>query len=252
MDDQTRFDFGANWQRLAISEERVIGAIRSLEKAIPEGMQQRRFLDIGCGSGLFSLAAARLGADVHSFDFDQGCVECARALKVAHAPHARWRIERGSVLDRSYLLGLGKFDIVYSWGVLHHTGDLWTACRNAAELVNPDGRLIIAIYNDQGWRSSYWKVVKKQYCVRSWMRPVIVGAHLPMLMARRIWRALQRTPLERGMSLWRDYLDWLGGYPFEVATVDEVVQFHGEFELIQIQGATSGCNEFSFRRRRTA
>jgi 2-polyprenyl-6-hydroxyphenyl methylase/3-demethylubiquinone-9 3-methyltransferase len=251
MDDQTRFAFGANWQRLEISQARIERAVRSLEKIIPEGMHQKRFLDVGCGSGLFSLAAVRLGADVHSFDFDRDCVECARTLKAAYAPDASWRIEHGSVLDRSYTLGLGEFDIVYSWGVLHHTGDLWIACRNAAELVRPDGRLIIAIYNDQGWRSKYWKFVKKQYCAHPWMRPMIVVVHLPMLLARLAWRALQRTPLERGMSLWRDYLDWLGGYPFEVAMPNEVVRFHDGFELVQFQRATSGCNEFSFRRRRT-
>src|SRR6185295_10447431 len=96
-------------------------------------LEGRRFLDIGSGSGLFSLAARRLGASVHSFDLDPESVRCALELRRRFCPaDADWRIEQASALDRRYLAALGEFDVVYSWGVLHHTGQMRDALENAA------------------------------------------------------------------------------------------------------------------------
>jgi 2-polyprenyl-3-methyl-5-hydroxy-6-metoxy-1,4-benzoquinol methylase len=67
-----------------------------------------------------------LGAKVYSFDFDSNSVECTQILKNKyHIENNSWRVDEGSVLDLDYLTKLGKFDIVYSWGVLHHTGKMW-------------------------------------------------------------------------------------------------------------------------------
>ena len=99
----------------------------------------RTFLDIGCGSGLFSLAALQLGAKVHSFDYDPDAVATTRQLRDRYAPDSDWRVEQGSVLDSSLISRLGQFDIVYSWGVLHHTGALWEALDAACRLVAPGG-----------------------------------------------------------------------------------------------------------------
>src|SRR3954468_18473496 len=138
-----RFGFGANWARflLHLDEQRIEDAERSLQQML--GLPSRQglpFLDPGSGSGLVSLAARRLGATVHSFDYDPQSVACTRALRQKFfAGDPRWVVESGSVLDADYLKALDRWDIVYSWGVLHHTGDQWRALANASALVADGG-----------------------------------------------------------------------------------------------------------------
>src|SRR3954471_7639318 len=121
---ELRFGFGQNWMRYlsSVDEKRIAQAEHSLVDWLGD-LHGLRFLDIGCGSGLFSLAARNLGAEVLSFDYDRQSVACAEELRRVYRPgDAGWRIEQGSVLDRAYLASLGAWDVVYSWGVLHHTG----------------------------------------------------------------------------------------------------------------------------------
>lgn len=255
---ERRFQFGKNWRSYLdlLDEQRIEEATRSLRVMFGiHDMSGSRFLDIGCGSGVFSLAARRLGADVHSFDFDPDSVGCAEELRRRYDRDPKhWIIERGSALDAEYLKTLGSFDYVYCWGVLHHTGDLWSALARILPLVRQRGKLFIAIYNDQGWLSSYWKLVKRLYNHDALLRGLVTLLHAPYLYGGRwIARALTgRLSIERGMSLWHDMRDWLGGYPFEVAkpeTVFEFVQACG-LELIRFRtcGGRHGCNEFVFSR----
>jgi 2-polyprenyl-6-hydroxyphenyl methylase/3-demethylubiquinone-9 3-methyltransferase len=221
----------------------------------PFSLAGRTFLDVGSGSGLFSLAASRLGAEVTSLDFDPQSVACTEEMKRRFGGgSAAWRINQGSVLDQGYLAPLGRFDVVYAWGVLHHTGAMWDAMENVAGLVKPGGLLYLAIYNDQGWRSKYWRVVKRLYNSNRLLRGLVLVLHVWYLyflraVVRRV-RGKGRPP--RGMSLWHDTIDWLGGYPFDVARPDEVVNFYRQrgFEPVEIRtcGRRSGCNEFVLRK----
>lgn len=267
VEDGIRFEFGENWARFleALTEERIhaaeLGMTTILEMSDLHG---KTFVDVGSGSGLSSLVARRLGARVHSFDYDPRSVACTEELRRRYFPgDAHWSVERGSVLDEDYLARLGQFNIVYSWGVLHHTGAMWSALANVERLVAPEGRLFVAIYNDQGRASRRWLQVKWAYNrLPAWGRAPLVGMAFARLWGPTFLRDLVRgNPLrtwharsaERGMSPWRDAVDWIGGYPFEVASPDAVLDFvrpQGyQLRKLRTCGAGHGCNEFVFEKR---
>ena len=165
-----RYEFGKNWQDFLrrLTPERIAEAEQSLRSMLRvDDLEGTSMLDIGSGSGLFSLAARRLGARVHSFDYDPQSVACTRLLRERFFDDdGEWTVEEGSVLDVDYLKSLGKFDLVYSWGVLHHTGAMWQALENAMLPVADGGRLFIAIYNTQPFWTAMNKLLKRSY-VRS-------------------------------------------------------------------------------------
>lgn len=257
--DSTRFSFGRNWRYFLdhIDESRVEQAEASLREMLGmERLDGLRFLDAGCGSGLFSLAAIRLGAkEVVSFDYDPDSVRCAEILNERFASASNWQIMQGDILSVDFLSSLGKFDIVYSWGVIHHTGAMWTGLKNIMEPVGSGGRLFIAIYNDQGVISRVWKAVKHFYVRAPRVAKFAIASswYAVVLATRTIEGVRNLEPpsrwyrgSERGMSLWYDVVDWVGGYPFETATIDELVEFYGQegFTPCAIKlRRGSGCNQ---------
>jgi 2-polyprenyl-3-methyl-5-hydroxy-6-metoxy-1,4-benzoquinol methylase len=268
-----RFEFGANWARFlsVLTDDRIAAAERGLQRMLRQPrLDGLSFLDIGSGSGLSSLAARRLGAQVHSFDYDPQSVATTAELRRRYFPNdPDWTVELGSALDAEYLSRLGRYDIVYSWGVLHHTGRMWEALGNVVDRVAPGGRLFIAIYNDTGTQARRWRTIKKTYnqLPRPLQAPFAAMVSAPEEGKALLRSALRGRPFDylrewreyrsrRGMSRWHDIVDWVGGYPYEFATADEIFEFYRSrgftLDNLHAGGVGLGCNEFVFRRVSTA
>ncbi len=265
--EKVTFSFGQNWQDFVTSHltpERERIAMASLTGFLEQqDLQGLSFLDIGCGSGLFSLAAVRLGARrIVSVDVDPYSVDCTRRLRETVGSPCSWQVVSGSILDDFCVSQLEPADIVYAWGSLHHTGSMWEAIRNTCKLVAPGGLLYLAIYNKVEGRggSQYWLRVKRLYnrCpspAKRLMEFAYILRHqvLPNLVRFKhpfsSWRNYHQG---RGMSPWIDVRDWLGGYPYEFASADHIFRFCSRemgFTLVNLRTANNiGVNEFLFRR----
>ncbi len=271
------FAFGKNWSQFLqqLNEERIASAEQSLRQLLQQnGFEGMRVLDAGSGSGLFSLAAYRMGADVTSFDVDPDSVGCTRALQNQYGDNERWRVHSGSLLDAAFLRDLGLYDVVYCWGVAHHTGDMWKAIDQIAMRVDVNGRLVLAIYNDQLYVSRIWYGIKRIYQkLPKPLRPLYVliiylgtflkrltttlGASMLRCFTLRNplvpWLRWARETQGRGMHGWYDLVDWVGGWPFEVARPEAIFRFLRDrgFQLEEMTTVIGhGCNEYVLRRER--
>jgi 2-polyprenyl-6-hydroxyphenyl methylase/3-demethylubiquinone-9 3-methyltransferase len=254
-----RFRFGENWSQFLelLDDRRISEAEDSIAEFLgTRDLAGRTFLDIGSGSGLFSLAARRLGARVHSIDFDPLSVACTQSLKERFFRNdPEWEVTRGSVLDPNLMSHLAEFDVVYSWGVLHHTGEMHRAIRHAIERVAPKGVLHLALYR-KTWFCPLWKLEKRLYCASPrWIQRAACGLYGATIGVA--YRVLHRgRALPRGMDLDRDIHDWLGGYPYESITPKALKAFVCAFgfvvraQTIKSEGmhVTPGCDEFTFQR----
>jgi len=227
-DRRVTFSFGENWLKYldAMPPKAADAMARYVQDWLGE-LANLRFLDIGSGSGLISLVAHELGADVVSFDVDPASARATERLRGRSANTASWSSSIGSILDDDFVARLGTFDVVCSWGVLHHTGDVWHALDNAARLVAPNGRLWLALYTKTG--SSGRSLRTKRLYNR--LPHVAKGSWRLGYAAAKYGKSILRGQLrpwvtyheERGMDWWRDIEDWLGGLPYEPVSPGEVL-----------------------------
>lgn len=270
LDVSTHFKFGRNWQSFSetIDKLAIENAEQGVLKLLPrDTISGHTFLDIGCGSGLHSLAALRLGASrVLAVDIDPTSVETTRAVLAKHAPTMRWDALTISVFD-AQPSSLGSFDVVYSWGVLHHTGNMRRAIEQAAAFVAPGGLFAFALYQKTKL-DRFWKAEKRFYAhapavVQSFVRFCYTQAfRFAFALKGRSFRTYVASYRSfRGMDFAHDVHDWLGGHPYEAATADEVelqmnalgfekVQARVRYEKVQVGWLGSGCDEFVYRRRK--
>jgi 2-polyprenyl-3-methyl-5-hydroxy-6-metoxy-1,4-benzoquinol methylase len=261
-----RFEFGRNWASYLslFNRSRVGQAEESLRVMLGiDDLHGLLFLDIGCGSGLFSLAARNLGAAVISFDFDAESVACTQSLRSRFYPEDReWIVYQGSVLDSGFMNQLPFCDIVYSWGVLHHTGDMWRAIQAACDKVNVRGKIYLSIYNRLSDRRhkaickmklSYVKagpMLRKLIVLQHGARYVVAEMLSSMLQGKHPWATISAYNGDsRGMSFWHDIVDWVGGYPYEAARPEEVFDacLRKGFRLMKLStNQGHGCNQFVF------
>jgi SAM-dependent methyltransferase len=266
-EESRRFGFGQNWLDFArgLNADRISEAEQSLRRLLQsDTLTGLSFLDIGSGSGLFSLAARRLGACVHSFDSDAASVLCTRGVRDVHRPDDHeWKVEQGSILDPDYIGRLGTFHIVYSWGVLHHTGAMHQALRAAASLVAPKGLFAFALYR-RTLMCGLWRWEKRWYVGASpraqrRARAVYVALRrAAFFVTRRDFRSyVENYQSNRGMDFLHDVHDWLGGYPYESILASDVEALLRPLGFARIHSTDtpltsglfgSGCDEYLYRR----
>jgi 2-polyprenyl-6-hydroxyphenyl methylase/3-demethylubiquinone-9 3-methyltransferase len=231
MSRESHFEFGENWLSFVdvVSEERIAGAVEGLERLFPDGeLRGKRFLDIGCGSGLSMLAALRLGsAEVRGVDIDENSVKASRRCLAQFSGESKSEVFRSSVFDLDPN-DLGRFDVVHSWGVLHHTGDMWRARQSAVAMLDDHGILAISLYKKTPF-CGIWRVEKRLYSrspafIQGAVRRTYLLARTgrELFAGRNPWTRGGSSKPARGMSASHDTHDWLGGYPYESASPEEV------------------------------
>jgi len=266
---ERQFDFGSNWRafsRHALTPERVEQAKRHLAELLGHiKIQDRSFVDIGFGQGLSLLIATSMGGRTVGCDINPLCATVLQENQVRAFPELNAQaipIVIGSILDDNLVTSVrhrspdgprGYYQIVHSWGVLHHTGDMAAAIRNASSLVAPGGHFIVAIYN-RHWSSGAWTVIKRLYntCPAP-IQKIMVGLLWPVIFLAK-WLVTRRNPFRqaRGMDFYYDVVDWIGGYPYEYGNVEEItkcVEALGfQTERVIPAEVPTGCNEFIFKR----
>jgi SAM-dependent methyltransferase len=262
----THFAFGQNWASYAgiIDDARIVEAGRGLVRLLGEnGLAGKSFLDIGCGSGLHAVAAARLGASrIVAVDLDPVAIETARAVLRHHAPSSASEVRQLSVFDLAPET-FGRFDVVYSWGVLHHTGAMHEALQRAVQVMAPGGLFAFALYH-RTRMCGLWRHEKRWYASAS---PPVQRA------ARAVYIALLRLRFlltggdfhsfvanyqgQRGMEFGHNVHDWMGGYPYESILAAEVEALMRRLGLVHVRSVVSplttgffgsGCDEYVYRR----
>lgn len=241
--DQVTFSFGRNWYSFV--ESMPDSAIESAQEDIIDwvgesGVRGRSVIDVGCGSGLSSACLFAMGAStLQSFDLDFWSIESTKIFRKRAGDPENWTLQQGSILDEDFVAALPRADLVYAWGVLHHTGDMWRAVEHAAQLVDLDGHLWLALYT-KGPRYAQDLALKQRYnrvsrLGKKWM----IYRGIFHLMRRR-WRA-QQNPFAwnqrraRGMGTYHDLVDWLGGLPYEVASPQEVTEFLSSRGFLEVR-----------------
>ncbi|MDW8464060.1 MAG: methyltransferase domain-containing protein [Geminocystis sp.] len=285
------FWFGRNWKNYVkhvVTEKTLEEAKESLFKYVPQDISKdefyrnKVFIDFGCGSGTFSLGALLTGCKkVISFDIQNESLEVTEMLKdkfkylLNKLDHEySWEIFRGDILDDGLAETLSAFgDIVYSWGVLHHTGSMYKAIENACKLVKPGGFLIIAIYNHAP-SSESWLKIKRFFNSHPPLQPFLALLYgVFVCSAYIIRRKTFNLYKDMGMHVFYDAIDWIGGYPYEYACYEEIQKFVENlgFTLVKsptklpcgkdsaetnpvkrffqiIRAANTGCNEFVLKK----
>lgn len=262
------FSFWKNWQDFLtkLDDAKIETAKQYLIAFLngEENIRGKTIIDFGSGSGLMSLCFALLGARVTSVDIDDSSIACTELLrKKYNISSENWMIQKWSVLDKEFIAMLGSYDIVYSWGVIHHSGNMWKWLEHIIALTHEDSQLYVAIYNNNTimleWTSPFWVRAKKLYSSSRILRPFIKSIYTLYLILGLI--AYGKNPITyirdyrknalRGMDFFVDIEDWLWGYPYEYATYHEIQDFYEKRGFLLkkwVRVRSIGCNEFLFSR----
>lgn len=260
-----QFDFGSNWKAFsenALTDTKIAEARLALQDLVDQDLSGRTFLDIGFGQGMSLLLATERNAITFGCDINPTCERVLDANRERFFSHLAERdipCVVGSILDEAVIGRLqrltpsGTFDIVHSWGVLHHTGDMTTAIRNAATLVRPGGTLVLALYN-RHWTSRTWQAIKWLYCKSpALMQRIFITLLYPVIwLAKYIVTGNNPMRQQRGMDFMYNVINWVGGYPYEYESIKETSRrmtgLGFTLEKAIPAEVPTGCNEFVFRK----
>jgi 2-polyprenyl-6-hydroxyphenyl methylase/3-demethylubiquinone-9 3-methyltransferase len=260
-----RFSFGKNWENYSelVDFERIHKAKIHLQIRFRLKNFEGNFIDIGSGSGVFSAAASQLGAKVYAFDYDEASVKTTKKILSIHGVATNVvSCEIGDVLSDEFTNKVANFEYIYSWGVLHHTGDMWKALDAVAQNAKSNSRFVVSIYNDLGRETDLWAKLKEIYVNHLISRPFIVAYAWYRFWSKQQLKnlILGQDPFKswreysidsRGMSAWYDLIDWAGGFPYERAKIEKVVNFMEErgWQTLEVwPNEGIGCNEFLFQK----
>ena len=255
--ERRRFRFGHNWARYVrkVDERRIDEARKSLEKLLSAAQVAKgSFLDVGCGSGIFACAAAQLGFEkVVGIDIDPASVEAARWLSERLGTTRASSFLQGDILNPPAEVSAKRYDLVYAWGSLHHTGHMYEAIDRSLGLVKPGGLFVVALYNASPL-APLWLRIKWLYGrmpgVTRWL---MVAAFFSAVAAFRLLTFRHPLRKRRGMHTFYDTIDWLGGLPYEHAAPGEIVRFIGGrgalcLGMSRVGHLSHRCNEYVFRK----
>lgn len=136
-----------------------------VEPHIPKFAQFERWngkkvLEIGCGIGTDSINFARHGADLTIVEFSDVSLEITKKRFDLYGLKATFYL--GDVERLSEFLPTQHFDLIYSFGVLHHTPDQKKAFSEVAKFVDKDTELRIMVYSKISYKL-FWLMQK--YCI---------------------------------------------------------------------------------------
>lgn len=259
-----QFDFGQNWKEYSenvLDNTRLNQARIAFDELTHDiSFEGKTFVDIGFGQGMSLIIATEKAEKTVGCDINPKCDQVLKAnQKVFSKSTKEIPTVVGSILEPKVVEAIlaknndEKYDIVHSWGVLHHTGDMMAAVKHATSLVKPNGYFILAIYN-RHWSSLPWLFIKWAYCKSpKFIQKLFIGIFYPIIwLAKFLVTGKNPNIKERGMDFYYDVVDWVGGYPYEYASIDEMNIIMKNFGFKCLKSVSpptpTGCNEFVYQK----
>jgi SAM-dependent methyltransferase len=242
---QTRASFDYQWRKLPEGHAmlnnpefraRVPQQICEFADLPPEWFNGKRVMDAGCGQGRWTYGLAKLGvAKCVSFDISEAGV--ARTSEIAREFPGRVEVHRKNILED---LGFEpEFDLVWCFGVLHHTGKTYTGFQNLAKCVKPGGYLFVMIYGEPrpGYPADYG-YYHEMFEMRSRLRNLPFEDKVSVLEQK------------YGKELLHGYFDAISPDINDLYRLDELVSWYVDAGFTDIKRTDPGTNHHLVGRRR--
>jgi 2-polyprenyl-3-methyl-5-hydroxy-6-metoxy-1,4-benzoquinol methylase len=112
----------------------------------------KKVLEIGCGIGTDTINFARAGAQVTAIDLTEQSLEVARQRAKVFGLEDRIRFLQANAEKLSETVPVERYDLVYSFGVIHHTPDPSRVLDEIRKYVTPESTVKVMVYNRWSWK----------------------------------------------------------------------------------------------------